>query len=106
MYPIRYTSFPPKKEFTVNELEIKFFESLSSRLTDQENSKIQLLRMSDGTLSVEYSRYPVGKVKLQGRKCSMHVIKSPYKSECFEVNIEMFNEKIKNWVDYIRKHLK
>lgn len=106
MYPIRYTSSPPKKEFAVNELEITFFDNLSLKLTEQENSKIRLLRMSDGTLSVEYSGYPVGKVKLQGRKHSMQVIKSLYKFDSFEGNLELFNEKIDFLVSYIRKHLK
>lgn len=106
MYSIRYTSYPPKKEFTVNELEIQFFENLSSKLTEQENSKIRLIRMSDGTLSVEYAKYPVGKIKLQGRKYSMQVIKSLYKFDSFTGNMELFNEKIDFWVDYIRKHLK
>lgn len=105
MYPIRYASFPPKKEFAVNDLEIALFDNLSSKLNKQENSQIRLLRMSDGTLSVEYSGYPVGKVKLQGRKHSMQVIKSLYKFDSFEGNIELFNERIENWVDYIRKHL-
>ena len=62
--------------------------------------------MSDGTLSVEYSGYPVGKVKLQGRKHSMQVIKSLYKFDSFEGNLELFNEKIDFLVSYIRKHLK
>lgn len=105
MYPVRYSSYPPKKEFTVNELEMEFFNTLYKNLTEQENSNIRLIRMSNGTLVVEYSGYPIGKIKLQGRKYTMQVIKSLYKFVDYEGNLELFKSKISDWVEYIHKHL-
>lgn len=105
MYPIRYSSYPPKKEFTVNELEMDFFNTLYRNLTEQENSKIRLVRMSNGTLEVEYSGYPIGKIKLQGRKHTMQVIKSLYKFSDYEGTTEFLKEKIIDWVEYIHKYL-
>lgn len=61
--------------------------------------------MSNGTLSVEYSGYLVGKVKLQGRKYSMQVLKGLYGSDSFEGDIGLFIEKTEIWVRYIRKQL-
>ncbi len=66
-YPIRYSVNPPTKIYSINKSEELFFEQLFLNLTEIENSNIQLPRMSDGTLLVEYNRYPIGKVKLQGR---------------------------------------
>jgi uncharacterized membrane protein YjfL (UPF0719 family) len=106
MYPIQQSSFPAKKEFAVNKLEIALFDCLYSKLTESENGKIKLIRMSNGTLSVEYAGFPIGKVKLQGRKYSMQIIKSLYKSYTVEGDIEQFKEKITEWVEYIRKYLK
>lgn len=103
MYPIRHNSYPPKKNFAVNELEEDFFEYLSSKLTKAENSKIKLIRMSNGALCVEYSGYPIGRIKLQGRKNSMQVIKSSYKFYDFEGNVEDFKSKVNDWVEYLRK---
>ena len=106
MYSIQQSSFPPKKVFAVNDLEISFFESLYSKLDEKENSKIHLFRMANGTLSVEYSGYPIGKIKLQGRKYSMQILKSLYKFEEIEGSLEDFTERINDWVEYIRKHCK
>nr|WP_308742064.1 hypothetical protein [uncultured Anaerocolumna sp.] len=61
--------------------------------------------MSNGTLSVYFNGYPVGKIKLQGRKHSMQIIKSLYKCDTLEGNINDFILKIDGWILYINKHL-
>lgn len=103
MYSIRYTVNPPNKVFSVNELEELFFEKLSSNLTNSENSKIELLRMSDGALTVEYNHYPIGKIKLQGRKHWIQVLKGTYTTRTFEGDLELLISHIEEWVRYLRK---
>lgn len=103
MYSIQYNVNPPTKTFAVNEFEEQFFEKLSSSLTETENSKISLFRMSDGTLSVEYNRYPIGKVKLHGRKHWIQVLKGSYTSRVIEGKLEQLIPYIEQWVKYLRK---
>ena len=103
MYSIRYTVNPPNKVFSVNELEELFFEKLSSNLTDFENSKIKLLRMSNGALTVEYNHNPIGKVKLQGRKYWIQVLKGTYTTRTFEGDLELLISHIEEWVKYLKK---
>ncbi len=103
MYPIREQVFPPKNKFPVNELEVSFFESLHSKLTEIENSRIRLIRMSNGTLSVEYAGYPIGKVKLQGKKFFLQYFKSSFNAYDIEGSIEDFLPAVDYWVKYIRK---
>lgn len=103
MYSIQYNMTSPTKTFAINELEEQFFEKLSSNLTETENSKILLFRMSDGTLSVEYNRYPIGKVKLQGRKHWIQVLKGSYTSKVIEGKLEQLIPYIEQWVKYLRK---
>lgn len=66
---------------------------------------ISLIRMSNGTLSVYFKGYPVGKIKLQGRKHSMQILKSLYKYDAFEGNINDFIPKIDGWILYINKYI-
>lgn len=105
LYSIVYKVNPPTKYFAVNELE-EFFRCLSLSLTEQENSRIRLFRMSNGTLSMEYKGCPLGKIKLQGRKHSMQILKSLFDNESIEGNVEDFIQHIPEWIKYLRKHLK
>lgn len=106
MYSITNGSSNPAKEYLVNDLEQRFFEELSSKLSAQENSKIHLIRMSDGTLSVQYCGCPVGKIKLQGRKHRMQVLKNLYDVDSIEGTYDDFIIQIDSWASYIRKYLK
>lgn len=91
------------KAFQVNELEEEFFGELYSKLSDEQNRKIILSRMSDGTLSVEYKRYPIGKVKLQGRKFWIQILKGLYGVKVFEGDILTIRSHIEDWVKYLNK---
>ncbi len=103
MYSIRYNCSHPSKIYTVNDFEERFFEKLSSCLTEIENSKIRLYRMSNGTLSVYYSSYPIGKVRLQGKVHWIQILKGMYTSKVIEGDIERLIPYIEQWVKYLRK---
>ena len=72
-YPISTQSDTGKK-FTLNEQEELFFNALYDYLSPDESSNILLERMSNGCISVFYATYPVGKIKLQGRKDWMQIL--------------------------------
>lgn len=105
-YPIRYNSTSPGKTFNINDFEKNFFNYLHSTLNKHENNKINLVRVSNGELTVYYSTYPVGRIKLQGKKYYMQVLYDLYEHERIEGNIDDFIPKIYIWVIYIRKYLK
>ena len=105
-YPIKYNTTNPSKIFNINCLEKEFFNYLYLKLTDKENAKINLIRMSNGELSAYYSSYPIGRIKLQGRKYYMQILYDLYKFEHIEGSIDEFIPKIDNWITYIRIHLK
>jgi hypothetical protein len=103
-YPIKYSTNPPSKIFEVNDLEEQFFNTLYLKLSNDINEKIYLLRLSDGTLNVEYKNgLYMGKIKLQGRKHSMQILKSLYKSYTV---YDDFNEHISEWINYFDKYLR
>lgn len=102
-YEIRYTTSNPSKVFQVNELEVKFFDNLSCLLSPYQNEHIDLVRMSDGTIAVSYHSYPIGKVKLQGRKHSMQILKGSYGVTSLSGNVDDFIEQTPKWVSYLKK---
>ena len=58
----------------------------------------------DGTLNVEYKNgLYIGKIKLQGRKHSMQILKSLYKSYTV---YDDFNKHIDEWINYFDKYLR
>lgn len=99
-YPIRSNT---SKNFTVNEKEEEFFGELYSRLSTEQNRSIFLFRMSDGTLSAEFKHYPIGKVKLQGRKYWIQILKGSYGVKVFEGNLDLLKSHIEDWVKYLNK---
>lgn len=106
-YSIRYSSTSPSKVYEINDLESLFFETLFSKLKDAKlKNCITLIRMSNGTLAVEYAGYPVGKIKLQGRIHTMQILKGLYKHYSIEGNIQDFLPRIDEWVKYIQRHIK
>lgn len=106
-YDIRYNSNPPSKLYDVNELEQIFIESLFSKFQESKlNGSLRMVRMSDGTLAVDYSGYPIGKVKLQGRIHTMQILKGLYTHSSVEGVIEDFIPKIDAWVKYVKRYIK
>ncbi|MEA4831607.1 hypothetical protein SDC9_83611 [bioreactor metagenome] len=106
-YNIRYGSSNPSKLYTVNDLECLFFENLFSKFKKCNlNNKTDMIRMSDGTLTVNYSGCPIGKIKLQGKNYWMQILTSLYDHEIIEGNIQVFIPKIDDWIKYINNYLK
>ena len=101
-YPIKYNTNPPTKLFEVNELEEEFFNALYSKLPENINKHIQLIRMSTGSLAVDYIGYCIGKIKLQGNKHDMQILTSLYDSKIVYDN---FIDHIDEWITYINKHI-
>ncbi len=100
-YPIKYGVNPPSKIFDVNELEKNFFDVLYSKLPEKVNTKINLIRMANGTLLVECKGFCIGKIKLQGNKHDMQIIT---KNDTYVV-YEDFIEHINEWVKYINEEI-
>lgn len=94
------------KDYEVNEKEEYFFTQLYNTLPVDDNFFIHLYRMSNGTLSVYYKTYPVGKIKLQGRTYSMQILKGLSSVKTIEGDVEEFISYIPDWCRYIRLHCK
>lgn len=99
-YPIRSNT---SKIFQVNEREEEFFAELHSKLSEKQNYGIILFRMSDGALSAEYKRYPIGKIKLQGRNFWIQTLKGLYGVKTFEGDFDLLKSHIEDWVKYLNR---
>ena len=84
------------QKYAVNENEEKFFEIVYSELGEG----VCLIRLADGTLDVSYSGYPIGKIKLQGRKHSMQILKGKYGVKSIEGTVEDFIPFVLEWKKY------
>ena len=100
-YPIYKTS-TTGKDFTVNDKEELFFNAFSENMEPEINTLISLYRMSDGTLSVYFSNYPVGKIKLQGRKHWMQILKGLDGVKVIDGDVGDFITHIADWKRYIK----
>ncbi|MCB6265495.1 hypothetical protein LI208_14910 [Longicatena sp. 210702-DFI.1.36] len=94
------------KEYTWNKDEEKYFECFLSKLSDEEKKCLKLNRLSTGHIEPYFNSYPLGKIKLQGRKHSMQILKSLYKFETIEGNVDDFIERIDDVITYLRKYCK
>lgn len=93
-------------KYKLNELEIKFLSQFYSSII-QSNIKPYLFsqRMSDGTINVQYKGCQVGRIRLQGRKHYMQVLKGTQDPEAIYGTINDFISRIPDWIKYI-KYLK
>lgn len=103
LYPIKSHS---NKDFIWNKSETLFFNALHSKLTTDENKHIILHRLSSGAIEPYFKSYPLGKVKLQGKKYYVQVFKSLYKVDVYEGTVEQLIEKVDMTVEYLRKYCK
>lgn len=99
-YYIPYNSTNPSKEYDITKEEELFFDKLLEKSVHLKG-EFQLSRLSDGTVNVSYKTYPVGKIKLQGRKHSMLVLTSLYKQNSIEGTMDDFIRGIDGWIKYI-----
>ena len=84
------------QKYKVNESEEEFFDVVYKVIGEG----IVLIRMSDGTLDVSYHSYPIGKVKLQGRKFCMQILKGMYNFKIITGSVEDFIPYIADWKKY------
>jgi len=103
-YYIPSNSTNPKKTYEVIEDERLFLDSLLQK-TPSLKGEFSLSRMSNGTINVSYESYPIGKIKLQGRKYQMMYMKNLYDSASINGGIQDFIEGIDFWIKYINKYL-
>ena len=101
-YPIKYGVNPPSKTFEINELEEKFFDVLHSKLPENVHKHINLIRMANGTLTVDCKGFFIGKIKLQGNNYDMLILTSLFASYVANDN---FIEHIDEWVKYINEYI-
>ncbi len=99
-YYIPYNTINPSKNYELTKDEELFFDKLLEKSV-QLKGEFQLSRLSDGTVNVSYKTYPVGKIKLQGRKHSMLVLTSLYKQNSIEGTMDDFIHGIDGWIKYI-----
>lgn len=104
-YFITSNSTNPSKKYVLNEEEVIFFDKLLEK-SGHLKGEFQLSRLSDGTINVAYRTYPVGKIKMQGRKHSMLVLMSLYKNKSIEGTLDDFIQSIDIWLKYISSVLK
>lgn len=99
-YYIPYNTTNPSKHYDLTKDEELFFDKLLEK-SKHLKGEFQLSRLSDGTVNVSYKTYPVGKIKLQGRKHSMLVLTSLYKQNSIEGTTDEFIRNIDGWIKYI-----
>lgn len=100
-YPIKSSSWD-KPDFEVNKLEKDFFDILYSKLSLEVNNTVTLIRLGDGTLSVECKYGYIGKIRLQGKKHYMQILINLDDSEIIYSN---FINNIDLWIKYINDYL-
>ena len=105
-YKIKYSCNPPSKVFEINSDEELYFKTFHSKLTDEENRQIILHRLSNGTIEPYFNGYPLGKVKLCGRKHHMQILKSLYRWDEIEGSVHDFIQRIDDVILYMRKYCK
>lgn len=87
------------KQYQVNEAEQKFFAAFYALLTPKQQQSVKTHRMSNGALEVIFDRgYYVGKVKLQGRKHWIQVMKNLYDAEVIEGEVDDLIKELPRWI--------
>lgn len=102
-YYISQHSKSSKKYELIKDEEL-FFDKLLEKSTNL-NGVFSLERLSNGTINVSYNRYPIGKIKLQGRKKYIMYLKNLYDPISVEGELEDLINQIDNWIKYIEKYL-
>lgn len=81
-----------------------FIKALLLKLHQNNLKPVSLQRMSTKDISVNYSGYPIGKVKLQGKKTWMQILTGLHDHNKLEnASLEEYIESIDLWITYIKK---
>ncbi|MBB5148169.1 hypothetical protein [Ureibacillus thermosphaericus] len=88
----------------VNEVEYEFIKLLFELFNQQNlNGYIKLKRLSNRAIDFYYNGYPVGKIKLNGRKTWFTYMVNLYEFEKItDLKQEDFNRLINLWIHYIK----
>lgn len=94
----KYCSISSEEEIFIKELLLKLH---------QNNLKsVYLQRMSTKAISIEYNGYPIGKVKLQGKRTWMQILTNLYENHCLEnASLKEYTDSIDLWITYIKKFI-
>lgn len=103
-YYIPTNSRNPKKEYDLLLEEELFFDALLDKSAHLKG-EYSLLRLSDGSVNVSYNEYPVGKVKLHGRKKHMMYMKNLFDPLTIEGELNDFINTIDKWIVYIERNI-
>lgn len=105
-------------EIELNSNEYNFLSELFKRFREKNTSQLNITRMGDGTLNVEYyamqidetdveySKIQIGRINLCGEKTSMQILKhslNSYDSDVFwyrNLTLEQYIDKISYWLLY------
>jgi len=81
-----------------------FIKALLLKLHQNNLKSVSLQRMSTKDISVNYSGYPIGKVKLQGKKTWMQILTGLHDHNKLEnASLEEYIDSIDLWITYIKK---
>lgn len=86
--------------------EIKYFNAFKNKLKSEEYGLLVLKRLSSGIIEPYFNTYPIGKIKLKGRKYWMQIFRSLYKIDIFEGTLDEMIEKQDDVIRYLRKYCK
>ena len=86
------------QEIKFNTDEELFFNELFCIVSDG----IRLERLSDGTINVLYHTYQIGRIKLNGRKHKMQILKGLYGVKWIEGDVYDFIPHIQDWIKYMK----
>ncbi len=102
IYPIEYGTTSPSKLYAANDNEKYFFKCLSEKLTPNQNALISLTRMANGTISVSYKSYPIGKITLLGVSNDMQLLKGMHGVSYANGDVHELVNNIDVWIRYIK----
>lgn len=103
-YYIRSNVNNPSRKYELLHEEEIFIDALLEKSMHLKG-EYDLVRLSDGTISVSFNSYPIGKIKLQGRKKRMMYMENLYDSVSIDGELKDFIYTIDKWIKYIEKYI-
>ena len=91
--------------FETTDEEDCFFRELIRQAIDAKLNPMMFYfePMSNKSFSVYYTSYPIGKIKLKGRKTYMQILKGLYNiEEKFDLSLDDYISHIPKWIKYIK----
>lgn len=100
------SSLASYQKYPVTEDEKLFLSVLSRKFVEANELKfIKVHRMSTKAIDFNYNGFPIGKVKLQGRKTWMQIIEDLYEVKTLEGSTDAYLDGIDLWIEYIKEYL-